>query len=147
MSNFNGILTGSILPAVKAAVVAAWGDIPISYDRPPRMPLATPYALVLWDKVDISFSGRGAGVGSPGQDNTFTIVGRFPFPSDPTQPVALQKVDQANLLIAQLQTGEMFAGLGMLPLVTSVDPGSDDGSNNLYEVVLTFNLKTVVFHH
>jgi hypothetical protein len=143
----NALATASLLDAIRAAILAAWGTMPISYG-PPRTPLATtPYAVVLWDTVVISFDGPGGSIGNPSQQNSFSIIGRFPFPSDPTQIIALQKVSQANALIAQLQSGPSFASVGLLPLVTKVDATEpDDPNEKVYEITLTFSVVTVASH-
>jgi len=144
----NALATAPLLDAIRAAVLAAWGAMPISYGRP-RTPISsTPYAVVIWDPVVVSFGGPAASVSNTSQTNEFTIVGRFPFPTDPTQVIDLQRVAQANALIAQLQGSATFAGIGMNPLVTKID-GSDlaDPNEKAYELTLTFVVVTQASHH
>jgi len=144
----NALQTAALLDAIRGAVLAAWGTMPVSYGRP-RTPLAaTPYAVITWDPVSVSFAGLAGSVGNTSQLNAFTIIGRFPFPSDPTQVIDLQRVTQANLLIALLQTASTFAGIGMNPLVTQID-ASDlaDPNEKAYEIRLTFVVVTQASHH
>lgn len=144
----NALQTPTLLDAIRVAVLAAWGTMPVSYGRP-RTPIGSvPYAVVCWDAVHVSFNGVAAAASSPSQTNSFTIIGRFPFPTDPTQVIDLQRVTQANALIAQLQTSSTFAGIGMNPLVTRVD-ASDlaDPNEKAYEITLTFVVATQATHH
>jgi hypothetical protein len=110
--------------------------------------LTAPYAVVSWNSVHVSFTGRGASLVNPTQNHRFTIVGRFPYPIDPAEVVDLQRVGKANLLIAQLQGAASFAGIGMFPLVTQIDSarlGSPD--EKVYEVTLVFEVQTLASHH
>ena len=144
----NALQTAPLLDAIRSAILAAWGTMPISYGMP-RTPIASaPYAVIYWDEVRVSFTGFGATFSNPAHANTFTIIGRFPFPSDPTEIIDLQRVSQANALIAQLQTAATFAGVGMNPLVTKVD-GSNLANPNekVYELRLTFEVLTQATHH
>ena len=144
----NALLTFSLRDAVRTAVIAAWGSIPISYGKP-RMPIATtPYAVVQAGKVAISFDGPAATVTNTSQENSFTIIGRFPFPTDPTQVIEDQKVTLANALIAQLQASGGFAGVGMAPLVGAVEwSEGDDPNEKVFEVTLQFRVMTQATHH
>ena len=143
----NTLATAALLEGIRAAIVSAWGSMAISYG-PPRVPVSsTPYAVVQWDTVAISFEGMGGTVGNVSQRNSFTIVGRFPFPSDPSQIIALEKVSLANALIGQLQTGPSFASVGLMPLVTKVDASEPDNPNEkVYEITLTFEATTIATH-
>jgi hypothetical protein len=140
----NALATTTLLDGIRAAVLTAWGTMPISYG-PPRTPiLSTPYAVIQWDTVVVSLDGVGSAIGNPSQRNSFTILGRFPFPTDPTQIIALQKVIYANLLIAQLQSGPEFSSIGILPLVTTIDATEpDDPNERVFEVTLTFEVFTL----
>jgi hypothetical protein len=142
----NAIQTRTLFTAIEAAVTEAWDNITISVGEP-RLPLALPYAFIAWNPVEVSFSGPGASLPNPSQHNSFDIYGRWPFPTDPTRQVELLKVDQANSLIAQLQSGSGFAGIGFLPLVTRVDPNGDDKEEGYYGVILTFEVYTTAPHH
>ena len=136
--------TPALLEAVRAALISAWGDMPVSYGAP-RVPISpAPYAVVHWDAVEMSYSGLGATLGSPSQKNLFTVIGRFPFPSDPTEIISLLKVSQANALITQLQALPEFAGVGVLPLVSRVDATEpDDPNERVFEVSISFSVVTV----
>ena len=144
----NGLLTSTLLDAIRSAVLAAWGSMPISYG-PPRLPgLSAPYAVVCWDSVEVSFTGFGASFSNAAQVNRFTIIGRFPFPSDPTLVIDLERITLANALIGQLQTGSTFAGVGMNPLVTKVVPTNLGNRNEkVFELTVEFEVRTVVSHH
>ena len=144
----NALATATLLDAIRAAVLSAWGTMPISYGRP-RTPIASvPYAVISWESVQVSFTGGSATLTNPSQSNRFRIVGRFPFPSDPTQVIDLQRITQANALIAQLQASATFAGIGMNPLVTEI-LASDlaDPNEKTYELSLTFVVLTQASHH
>jgi len=144
----NALQTATLLDAIRAAVLAAWGTIPVSYGAPRTPIVPAPYAVVCWDAVEISFTGPAAAFSNPGQTNRFTIIGRFPFPSDPTEVIDLQRVTKANALIAQLQTAATFAGIGMNPLVTRVDATNLENPNEkAYEITLTFVVQTQASHH
>ena len=144
----NALQTASLLDAIRAAVVAGWGSIPISYGAPRTSILPAPYAVVLADAVEVSFTGVGASFSSPSQLNRFTIIGRFPFPSDPTMILDLERVTKANALIIQLQVGSTFAEIGIHPLVTSVSFSTLANPNEkVYDVTLTFSVTTLATHH
>jgi len=144
----NAIQTATLLDAIRATVLAAWGAMPISYGKPRTTISATPYAVICWNYVDVSFTGIAASFSNPAQSNSFTIIGRFPFPSDPTQVIDLQRITQANALIAQLQTAATFAGIGMNPLVTKIDATDlADPNEKAYELTLTFVVQTQASHH
>lgn len=149
----NALQTTALLAAIKTAVVTAWGNIPVTYG-PPKLAAGVglseqaPFCEVLWEAVDVSFAGLGGSVQSPSQANTFTIHGTFPFPEDPTQPIDIEKVTQANLLIAQLQNGPGFAGIGLKPLVTKIDPADHHATTDgVYDLTLTFITYTLASHH
>ena len=141
----NQIQTATLLEAIREAVVAAWPAMPISYGSP-RVPLATPYCVVQATSVLVSFTGRLATVGNTSQSNSFSILGRFPFPADPSQVVLLQKVSYANALIAQLQASATFAD-GAYPLVNSVEFSElDDPNERVFEVLVWFSVETQGSH-
>jgi len=143
----NALLTFTLRDAVRTAVLAAWGSVPISYGKP-RMPIGAPYAVVQAGKVAVSFDGPAATVTNTSQENSFTIVGRFPFPTDPTQVIEDQKVTLANALIAQLQASGGFAGVGLAPLVSGIEwSESDDPNEKVFEVTLQFRVMTQASHH
>ncbi len=138
----NQLSTSSLLDAIRAAVVAAWPAMPISYGRP-RTPLTAPYCVIRADSVQVDFRGAAATLGNTNQANAFTILGRFPFPTDPTQIIELQRVTLANDLIAQLQLAETFAGTGMQPIVASVEwSDSADPNERMFDVALKFSVIT-----
>ena len=142
----NQIQTAVLLDAIRSAVIAAWPTMPICYGSP-RLPLTAPYCVVQATDIGISLSGRVATVGNTSQVNRFSILGRFPFPSDASQVILLQKVSFANDLIAQLQAAGTFAG-GVYPLVTSVDfSEADDPNEKVFEGVLGFSVETQASHH
>jgi len=143
----NALNTAALLEGIRLATLTAWGSIPISYG-PPRVPITSlPYGVVTWNRVEVDRNGPGSTVGRNSQKNLFTILGRFPFPADPTEVIDLQKVNLANSLIAQLQTGPEFASIGLQPLVISVDSGETDRpSERAFEVTLTFEVFTVADH-
>ncbi len=144
----NALQTAALLDSIRAAVISAWGTMPISYGRP-RVPIAAaPYTVITWESVDVSFTGTSATLANPNQTNRFTIIGRFPFPTDPSQVIDLQRVERANTLIAQLQNGATFAGIGMNPLVTKVEASNlADPNEKAYEFTLTFVVVTQATHH
>lgn len=143
----NAIQTAVLLDAIRSAIVAAWPAMAISYGAP-RTPVAAPYAVVSADSVAVSFTGVSASLLGTSQENRFSIVGRFPFPSDATSIIELQKVSYANELIAQLQSGGSFASIGMFPLVKGIDfSESDDPNERVFEVTLLFSVITMATHH
>lgn len=144
----NALLTATLLDAIRVCVVAAWGNLAISYGQP-RTPLAAPYCVIYADSVGVSFGGQLSTVGNTSQENSFTINGRFAFPSDPTQIIDLLKIGQANNLIGQLQASSTFAGgTGLYPIVTMIDfTEPDDPNERAYEVTLTFAVLTQASHH
>jgi hypothetical protein len=116
--------------------------MPISYGRP-RLPLAAPFCVISASAVSMAYIGTLATLTSTHQRNEFVIIGRFPFPSDPTQIIELQKVTLANELIGSLQGSNVFAGVGLYPLVTKVDwADPDDPDEKVFEVALTFEVLT-----
>ncbi len=140
----HSLMTASIMDAIRAAIVSAWGAMPISFGTPLLPIPSVPHAVLHWDTVEISFSGPGATVGGVSQRNRFTILGRFPFPSDPSQVISLQKVVQANLLISALQGGPNFDSVGLLPLVTQVSAETpDDLNEKVFSVMLRFEVVTL----
>ena len=143
----NALATSTLMEGIRSAVVTAWGILPISIGRP-RVPIAAlPYAVLIWNRVDISSDGPGSSLGISSQKNRFTIIGRFPFPTDPADIIDLEKVSRANSLIAALQSGPDFAEIGFQPLVTSVESTEPDPpSEKAYEVTLTFEVSTVASH-
>ncbi len=142
----NAVTIAPLLEGIRSAIVAAWPAMPISYGQL-RMPLhQVPHAIVLWDRVTIDFKGTGASLRRPSQRNSFTILGRFPFPEDATQWIALEQVARANELIALLQASPEFAGIGVLPLVTEVRPQTQFSDDQTYEVTLIFEVTTTASH-
>jgi hypothetical protein len=143
----NALQTSALLEAIRAAVVTAWGSIPISYGAPPEA-ITAPYAVIFADSVEIEFGGAVGTMGNTSQSNSFTIWGRWPFPSDPTQVIELQKISYANALIAQLQSAANFAGIGMFPIVSGIDfTEPDDPNERVFEVTATFHVITQASHH
>lgn len=145
----NALQTRALITGIEAAIQIAWGpNFPIAVGQP-RVPFAqNSFAVILWEPVTIEFGGKVGSVSRPGQFNVFTITGRWPFPADKTQILDLLKVDKANLLIAQLQMGPVFANIGGFPLVTGVSPSeTDDPNEKVYEVTLTFSCYTIADHH
>ncbi|MDR3691182.1 MAG: hypothetical protein P4L46_17510 [Fimbriimonas sp.] len=143
----NSLLTVALLDSIREAVLSAWGSMPVSYG-PPRTPIVgTPYAVIDWRSVEISFDGLGASAGKTSQLNRFVVLGRFPFPDDPTQIVSLQRAARASDIIGQLQTGAEFASIGLMPLVTKVD-GSEpaDPNERTYIVSIEFEVVTIADH-
>ena len=104
------------------------------------------FAIVTPAEVVVTFNGPGAGLKGPSQRNSFLIAGRWAFHIDRTE-IDLAKIDRANELIAELQSSANFAGIGMLPLVTRVEPGSGAPAQGFYEVVLRFEVITLASHH
>ena len=146
----NALQTAALVSAIEAAIQTAWGTptaIPVSIGQP-RLPFAsTPYSVILWEPVEVSFGDRVGSMTNTNQANTFTIIGRWPFPADKTQTIDLLKVSKANALIAQLQPGPSFAG-GMFPLVTRIESAEpDDPNEKVYEVTMTFTVYTIAAHH
>jgi hypothetical protein len=142
----NGILTATLLAQLKVDIRAAWGDPPIYY-RKQKIARPANYAIIRWLPVAVSFKGEGASVSSPSQHNWFEIFGRFTF--DPTSEQSdLLKITRANDLIALLQTGADYAGIGLLPLVTRVDPqDEEEAPEGTYDLTLTFECFTTAPHH
>jgi len=144
----NALQTAPLMDAIRAAVLAAWGAMPISFGAPRTPIVPAPYAVILWDTVEVSFTGFAASLANPAQSNSFTIIGRFAFPSDPSEVIDLQKVTQANALIAHLQVAPPLAGIGLNPLVTKIDSkGLADPNEKAYEITLTFVVQTQATHH
>jgi hypothetical protein len=141
----NNLAIEALLTAAKSAIGVAWPGVPIFLGQP-RTTAAIPYAVLAWTGTQVSFSGIGAGASQVSQRNTFRIVGRFSFPTDPTQQVELLKATQANAVIAQLQPSAAFGG-GMLPLVTEVATDAKAPAEAAWELTLTFEVITLAEHH
>jgi len=158
----NGIQTQALLGAIESAIVAAWappGDspkFPVSWSDP-RLPIggadglvSAPdgYAVIRPLAVQMSFSQQAAAVGTVNQENSFEILGRFPWPSDPSVLILTSQISAANALIAHLQTGPSFASIGLLPLVSRVGFIESGEPNNAYfDVSLRFDVVTRNPHH
>lgn len=152
----NAVPTQGLLDDLESAVQAAWGAIPVSWNDP-KLPIAgaqgnvpapNGYAVIDASGLDISFSGQAATMLQTNQENSFQILGRFPWPSDPTTLIMVAQIEKANLLIGQLQSGPNFGDGGLLPLVTAVDY-TQKGSNSdrMYEVAMIFTVVTRADHH
>jgi hypothetical protein len=144
----NAVATDAFLEAIRAAIVTAWGPITVDYGIP-RLPVSegAPLAVVIPESVQMEFSGLGS-TNSVQQSNTFTIIGRFPDPSDHSANIVLEKITKVNALIAKLQAGTNFTSYGYLPLVRSVDfAEQDDSGEGMYEVELTFSVMSEADHH
>jgi hypothetical protein len=137
-----GLQTRAIMSAIVTAVESAWGMSTKFYSRPATKQ-KLPYFILEWQPVPIGMKG----VSTMTQSNRFMIVGRWPLPNDPTVQVELLKIDLANDMIGQLQTGPNFAGAG-LPYVDLVDPTEFDiDGEEAFTVAVGFRCETYVAHH
>jgi hypothetical protein len=143
----NAIPVRTIVNAVVTAVNTAWYNPNLDIgNAQTRQNL--PYARVWWDKPQVSFTGPTATLTNVNQTIKVHIMGRFQYPLDYTLNAELIKADQANALIALLQTGPNFAGIGVLPLVTEIDPDEQDPpGEGTYEIQLTFECQVQGNHH
>ena len=143
----NALVVPTLFNALVAAVNTAWSNPIIEFGRA-RTKQGIPYARIWWEQVTVEMSGTTATLLGTNQTYNFGILGRFPFPTDPTQIVELLKVDKANELIALIQTGANFATIGVLPIVHTIDPGEqDDPGEGAYEVTLMFQCYVQATHH
>lgn len=142
----NGIQTTTLLAQLKADIRAAWGDPPIYY-RKQKVAGPAPYVVLQWLPVEVAFDGFAASATNPSQHNAFAIIGRFTY--DPSSEQSdLLKIDRANDFIARVQTGAAYAGIGLLPLVTRIDPQDlEPDSEGTYDLQLFFQCFTIVEHH
>lgn len=132
-----------VLSALVPAVQDAWGLSRVALRQPRTRQLDLPYAVIWFDAFGADFGG----VQSVLQSLRFGILGRFPFPTDSSLNVELEKLDRVNEVIAVLQTGPTFGG-AMLPLVTRADFGETDSPTNAaYEVTVFFEVTMTADHH
>ena len=144
----NSLPIRTLLAGIVTAVNSAWNGLSSISLGEPRTPQSLPYAVIDWNSSGVSFSGTGATVQGPAQHHSFGIIGRFAYPSDPTQEILLLKSDYVNQLIAQLQTGANFAGIAILPLVSEINPAETDPvSEGAFEIAVTFECVTLGTHH
>jgi hypothetical protein len=141
----NALSIESLLSTLQTAISEAWPGVPLFLGQP-RVSAPTPYAALTWARTTVSFDGLGAGISQMSQKNVFRIVGRFPFPADPSQQVEALKATQANALIAHLQPTSEF-GVGILPLVTEIATDLKAAPEGIWEVALTFEVITLADHH
>jgi len=105
-----------------------------------------PYCIILPKAVKIDLAGLTASVINPDQENEFYLYFVFPWPPDDV-PIALFKIEQANLVIAQIQTGANYHGIGVNPLVTDVDFSEDgDPNERITELLMVFKVHTTASH-
>lgn len=136
-----------ILQAVRAAAQAAWGVEKVYMGPPAQRVTSLPYItlkLVGWKQ---DFSGAAASLTQTNATVTISIIGRFPFPTDPTERLQSVKLDRLGILLAHIQAGSSLAG-GMLPIITGARfSESDTATNGAYEIEATFQAFTRAPHH
>jgi hypothetical protein len=147
------IETDKHLDAITAYVYLAWtgDDAPKkTYRGEPRtVAVALPFVSIIPEAVQSGFDQELGTLADVGQTNAFTIIGRFPIPSDPDVAIPDEQTRLANLLIGQLQSRPDFylpaygenpeVALGNLPLVSTVDFSSYDLKEGYFDVTLSFS--------
>jgi len=157
----NALPTIQLLKWIAQDIQAARGATPaapyqVFFEKPRTAPEGSPsdgppgynppYCIVLPKTTKVSFSGLTASVLNPDQANEFYIYVEEPWPDD-SYPIAFAKTDWANSLIAQVQTGPNYHGIGNFPLVTDVDYGDDgDPNERVWEMMMVFTLNTTASH-
>lgn len=144
----NALQVETLITGIETAIQTAWGNIPVQIGSPRVKLPQPPYALIYWDEVGVAFGGKLATFTNTTQTNTITVIGRWPFPSDDTVIIDLEKLVQANLFIAQFQAAGSFAGIGLYPIVSKItSTESDDPNEKYYEVTLVCECVTQASHH
>jgi hypothetical protein len=134
----------ALLDAIKQDCIDAWGltNGTVHYDQVRIPETSRDYALIQMLPVDMTaLTAR-----SVRQDFLFRITRRAPFPASGN--LTLYKIEQANLLIAELITGPKYADIAFLPYVTQYDPLEEDDPQNSYvEFSVTFSCAVEEQHH
>lgn len=153
------IQTIPLMDATKLHVIAAWADTAGRvFLEEPKYDADAPYVAIEPGDVNISFEGVLSTLTETTHDNSFVITAFFPYPTDPTVQINTDKVNRANALIAQIQSGELFVypahdslpaqNIGTLPLVTGVSFENLRGATEaIYSITLSFLVFTSAAHH
>lgn len=143
----NAFAADAVLTELAEAVQGAWSVSQVALRAPRTRQLHLPYAVIRIEELGANRDGPLASLGRVEQTMKFGILGRFPFPTDPSLNVELEKLTRVNELVAALQTGATFAD-GSFPLVTRADFREEDSTlNAAYEVAATFELRVSAPHH
>ena len=148
----SGLAVRELSSALGEACVVAW-SVTKWFPEMPRTAISAsdlPAAIIEWQPVAMSFDGPLAAVGiesSVQQDYRFRVRLYEAFPEG-DDPVALVKSDRADALIAQVQAANVLGGVGLLPLVASVDPADDpDAPENCFSLTCEVTCSAVADHH
>lgn len=134
----------AILDALKQDCIDAWGlaNGTVHYDQVRIPETSKDYAIIKMLPVEMG----ALGARTVFQNYVVEITRREPFPTSGN--LTLRKIEQANLLIAQIITGANYEGLAHLPYITSFDPGEEDDPQSRYlEFSVTFSCQVAEDHH
>jgi hypothetical protein len=125
--------------AIAAAVLSAWAPEEIYFGAPREVVPLLPSAAIHLDSVQ----RISATVSRVRYEYSFSIVGRFAWPGDPTSTIEAAKTAKSNSLYAALITGSTFAGVADLHNVDSITYEEvDDPRQRAYEVRVAFTAQS-----